>query len=241
MCALRKAVLASGLLAAIGVVAAAEIVVGPFSTAPAGGNYPQGWHVAKLPGIEGARFEMVDLGGTTVAQIDSEGGAATLFRPIRVDPTETPILRWRWRIRNLIDAADIERKEGDDLPARLYVMFDYPLDRLSLIDRGKILLARSVAGEAVPAAALCYVWDGKLPTGTELWNPYSDRVRVVVVESGGRAVGRWVAEERNVAEDFRAAFGEEPPPISGVAIAADTDQTGETVRSWFGDIAFVAR
>lgn len=108
-------------------------------------------------------------------------------------------------------------------------------------ERGKILLARSVAGDIVPAAALCYVWDGKLPAGTKLWNAYSDRVRVIVVESGSRRLDQWVVEERDIAADFRAAFGEEPPPVSGVAIAADTDQTGETVRAWFGDISFSAR
>jgi hypothetical protein len=170
--------------------------------------------------------------------MDAANAAATLYRPVRIDPAKTPLLRWRWRIQNLINGADLYQKKGDDLPARLYVMFDYPLDRLSLLERARILLARSAAGEVVPAAALCYVWDGKLPTGTELWNAYSDRVRVVVVESGARRLDQWVAEERNVAADFHAAFGEDPPPISGIAIAADTDQTGETVRSWFDDISF---
>ena len=108
-------------------------------------------------------------------------------------------------------------------------------------ERAKIALARSVAGDVVPAAALCYVWDGTLPAGTTLWNAYTDRVRMIVVESGAARRGEWVNEERDVAADFRAAFGEEPPPISGVAIAADTDQTGETVRAWFGDIRFAPR
>jgi hypothetical protein len=90
----------------------------------------------------------------------------------------------------------------------------------------------------VPAAALCYVWDGKLPAGTGLWSAYTDRVRLVVVESGPGRLGQWVAEKRNVAADFRAAFGEAPPRISGIAIAADTDQTGAKVRAWIGDIRF---
>ena len=202
---------------------------------------PAGWRVAKLPGVAASRFQLVELEGSTVLQMDADGGAATLYRPVRIDPSGTPVLRWRWRVENLIRGADLTRKQGDDLPARLYIMFDYPLDRLSLIERGKILLARSVAGELVPAAALCYVWDGRLPTGTRLWNAYSDRVRVVVAESGSNRLGQWVAEERDVAADFRAAFGEDPPPISGVAVAVDTDQTGEKARSWFGDIRFSDR
>ncbi len=217
-----------------------EVVVGAFSSGSAGGSLPSVWRVMKLPGTAATRFRMANIDGDTVVQLDAANAAATLYRPVRIDPAKTPVLRWRWRIRNLIDGADLHAKQGDDLPARLYVMFDYPLNKLSLIERGKIMLARTVAGDLVPAAALCYVWDGKLPAGTRLWNAYSDRVRVIVVESGARRLGRWVVEERNVVADFRTAFGENPPPISGIAIAADTDQTGETTRSWFGDIGFFA-
>ncbi len=218
-----------------------EMIVGPFSSATPGGALPSGWRVAKLPGVMATRFTLVELDGVTAMQMDASSAGASLFRPIRIDPNQSPMLNWRWRIQNLIQGADLRRKQGDDLPARLYVMFDYPLERLPLIERAKIALARSLAGDAVPAAALCYVWDGTLPVGTALWNAYSDRVRVIVVESGAARRDQWVSEQRDVAADFRAAFGEDPPPISGIAIAADTDQTGETVRAWFGDIRFSLR
>jgi hypothetical protein len=232
--------LASGL--GLGAAArAAEVLVGPFSSSRPDGAFPPGWRIARLPGVTPTRFSLTELDGSTVVQMDAADAGASLYRPVRVDPTRTPVLRWRWRVGNLIQGADLRRKSGDDLPVRLYVMFDYDLERLSLVDRAKILLARSVAGEAVPAAALCYVWDGDLPEGTALWNAYTDRVWMIVSESGPGRVGQWVTEERDVAADFRAAFGEEPPPISGVAIAADTDQTGATVRAWVGDIRFADR
>lgn len=223
------------------VVAAEDIIVGAFSSGSAGGDLPSGWRIAKVPGVDSTRFRTVDRDGLRVVQMDATGAAATLYRAVEIDPDKTPLLRWRWRIRNLVRGADLRNKKGDDVPARLYVMFDYPLGRLSLIERGKMLLARSVAGDLVPAAALCYVWDGKLPADTRLWNAYSNRVAVFVVESGARRIGQWLVEERDVAADYRAAFGEEAPPISGIAIAADTDQTGESVRSWFGDISFSGR
>ena len=229
--------LVCGLLS-VPLVRAGEVIVGAFSSGSPNGAFPSDWRVAKLPGVDATRFRMVEIGGQTVLQMDAANAAATLYRPVRIDPAKSPMLRWRWRVRDLIDGADLRSKQGDDAPARLYVLFDYPLDRLSLIDRGKILLARMFAGDLVPAAALCYVWGGRLPPGTRLWNAYSDRVRVIVVESGEVRRDQWVDEERNVADDFRAAFGEAAPPISGIAIAADTDQTGETVRSWFGDIMF---
>jgi hypothetical protein len=220
---------------------AEEILVGPFSSGSAGGAFPAGWRIATLPNVAATGFSMVDKDGVIAVQMDAANAAATLHRPVHIDPADTPILRWRWRVRNLIEGADLKRKQGDDLPARLYVMFDYPLDRLSFIERVKITLARSVSGTPLPAAALCYVWDATLPASTTLRNAYTDRVWMIVVRSGSRRLDRWVMEERDVAADFRSAFGEEAPPITGIAVAADTDQTGETVRSWFGDISFSGR
>ena len=46
---------------------------------------------------------------------------------------------------------------------------------------------------------------------------------------------------RDVAADFRAAFGEAPPRITGIAVSADTDNTGERVTALFGDLRFTSR
>jgi hypothetical protein len=226
------------LVAVASTVSAQRLLVGDFSSARPGGALPSGWRLAKLPAVRPTAFSVTRLDGTTAVQMDAQNAAASLYRPYSVDPGQTPVLEWRWRIENLIPGADLKTKRGDDVPVRLYVMFDYPLDKLAFVDRNAIRLARTFAGDLVPAAALCYVWDGSLPEGSTLWSAYSQRVRIVVTESGSGRIGRWVSERRDVAADFRAAFGEAPPRISGIAIAADTDQTGENVRSWIADIAF---
>jgi hypothetical protein len=69
-------------------------------------------------------------------------------------------------------------------------------------------------------------------------NPYTDRVMMFVVESGSAKLNQWVNEERNVYEDYKKAFGEEPPMISGIAIMTDTDNTGEKATAYYGDILF---
>ena len=71
-----------------------------------------------------------------------------------------------------------------------------------------------------------------------LQNAYTDRVQMIVVRSGNAAANQWVSEERNVLEDYRRAFGEEPPLVSGVAIMTDTDDTGGKAVAWYGDIGF---
>jgi hypothetical protein len=69
-------------------------------------------------------------------------------------------------------------------------------------------------------------------------NPYTDRVIMIVVESGEAKLNQWVKEERNIYEDYKKAFKEEPPAISGIAIMTDTDNTGESVTAFYGDIIF---
>jgi hypothetical protein len=236
---LRFRILIAVILALFSMEAGTDTIhMGAFSQAAAGGRFPDGWRVTEILGRKPSTFRLVDDGGSTVVRIDADASSATLIRPIKVDPAAYPYLGWRWRVGKLIDKADIYSKQGDDFPARLYVMFDYPMDKLSALDRGKLKIARAIYGDQVPAAALCYVWDKKAPIGTTVWNAYSDRVRMIVLRSGEAEINRWITEGRNIAKDFRTAFGEDPPNISGVAIAADTDQTGETATSWFGDILF---
>lgn len=91
----------------------------------------------------------------------------------------------------------------------------------------------------IPIGALNYIWDGKSPVGTVVDNAFTDFAKMIVVESGPQRIGTWVEEERNVYEDYRLAFGEEPPAISGVAIMSDTDNTKERSVAYYGDIVFV--
>ena len=48
----------------------------------------------------------------------------------------------------------------------------------------------------------------------------------------------WVDEERNIYEDYKKAFGEEPPMINGVATMSNTDNTKEPATAYYGDIVF---
>jgi hypothetical protein len=59
---------------------------------------------------------------------------------------------------------------------------------------------------------------------------------MVAVESGDENAGTWVTEERNVYEDYRRLFGEDPPDIGAVALMTDTDNTGGEATAYYGDI-----
>lgn len=218
-----------------------QLEVGKFSAAPVGPALPEGWKPLTFPKVEKhTAYELVRDGEAVVVRARSEAAASGLAREIRIDPREYPIVRWRWKAANLLKKSDIRSKEGDDYPARLYITFEYEPDKVSAGRRAKYRLGRLIFGD-IPIAALNYVWDGKAPAGTLVDNAYTDFAKMIVVRSGAQALGTWVEEERNVYEDYKKAFGGEPPMIKGVAIMTDTDDTGESATAYYGDIVFLSR
>lgn len=187
------------------------------------------------------QFSLVEDEGRVALRADARASASGLIRELRVDPKTHPILAWRWKVMNLIAKSDLSTRQGDDFPARLYVTFELDLDRLPAGARLKLRMARLLYGPKLPLAALCYVWDTKAPVGTMAPNAYTDRVRMVVVESGPARLGRWVDYQRDVIADYRKAFGADPSAVNGVVFSSDTDNTGESAVALFGDTEFRAR
>ena len=216
------------------------IDAGRFSVLKPGAAIPPQWVPLTFRNIETlTRYSLVSDGGGTVLKAESSKSASGLIRRFddrRIELKDYPILKWRWKVGNLIKGADIATKEGDDYPARVYITFRYDPERAGAGMRMQYGLARSLYGEYPPHAGINYVWDGRAPVGTMLPNAYTARAMMFVVESGPRRVGEWVEMERNVYEDYKRAFKEEPPPVSGIAVMTDTDQTGEAATAWYGDI-----
>ena len=216
----------------------AVIEVGKFSSGTVGQGLPDGWKpltFKKIP--KHTSYEVVKDGGVTIVKAVSEASASGLTKPVVIDPKEYPIVRWRWKIDNVLQGSDVALKEGDDFPARLYITFEYNPDKVSFGKKLKFKAGQALFGD-IPIAALNYIWDTKAPVGTIVENAYTDFAKMVIVESGTQKVGLWVDEERNIYEDYKKAFGEEPPMINGVAIMSDTDNTKEQATAYFGDIVF---
>ncbi len=213
--------------------------VGIFSTS--GGTLPAGWAPLEFEKIQRhTRYTLERGEGGWIVRAESHAAASGLIRRnLSIDLREYPVLRWRWRIDRLIAKSDPAEKSGDDYPARVYVAFRYEPDRVSPLRRAKFRVARIVFGD-LPIGALSYIWATATPVGTVMDNAFSgDFVKMIVVQSGADAVGRWAEQERNVYEDYTRAFGAEPPLVEGVAIMTDTDNTGESATAWYGDIEFV--
>jgi len=215
------------------------IEVGKFSVATVGDTLPPGWKPLAFKKIEKlTTYTLVEDDHTVVVKAVAEASASGLTREIKINPKEYPIVQWRWKITNILKKGDVHRKDGDDYPARIYISFEYDASKLGFFEKAKYEMVRLLYGEYPPLAAINYIWESKAPVGIMVPNPYTDRVMMFVVESGSARLNQWVNEERNVYEDYKKAFGEEPPMISGVAIMTDTDNTGESATAYYGDIIF---
>lgn len=205
-----------------------------FSSARAGGPFPTGWAPLTFRRIARAtQYSLVDDAGTVVVRADADRSASGMVYRIEVPSGRHVVLRWRWRIEAPVVGSDPARKSGDDYPARIYVTFGKPADQLGMLERA----LRSMYGSDLPHSGINYLWATDAPVGSVVPNAYTGRLRMVVVESGAARAGRWVEEERDPIADYRRAFGTEPPPISGIAIMTDTDDTGGRARAYYGDIA----
>jgi hypothetical protein len=217
-----------------------HVNVGNFSAQATSRQWPSDWEPLTFRKIaRHTQYELVKDGDTSVVKASSDAAASGLVRRIDINPEVFQIVKWKWKINRILDKGNVYSKDGDDYPARLYVTFAYDESKLSLYEKLKYNTYRLIYGSYPPLAAINYVWDSGSPPGTRVANAYTDRVMMVVVQSGAGNVNQWVEQERNIYQDYMRAFGEPPPAISGVAIMTDTDNTGERAVAHYGDIVFI--
>jgi hypothetical protein len=217
----------------------AVLEVGKFSVAAPGTEFPENWKPLTFPKIKRhTTYTLIREGDNVVVKAVSEASSSGLTREIAIDPKEFSVVQWKWKVSHLLKKSDVTRKDGDDYPARLYITFAYDSNKVGFFEKARYETARLLYGQYPPLGALNYIWNSHAAKGTIVPNPYTERAMMFIVESGAMDVNRWVTEERNVYEDYKAAFGAEPSLISGVAIMTDTDNTGESATAFYGDIVF---
>jgi hypothetical protein len=212
----------------------------PFSSARPGTALPPGWEPVKLTDRKKPTiYTLVDDEGTIVLHARAIAAASGLAQFTVFDIRSAPVVEWRWKVSALIDAADNREAAKEDSPVRLLFGFDGDRSRLPLVDRAIFYVTEKLSGRELPYALLEYVWANDLPVGTVIEHPYTRRVRMIVAASGPAGVGAWQSHARNLRDDYRRAFGEEPGPLIGVGVLTDTDNTRTSVDAWYGDIRFV--
>jgi hypothetical protein len=164
------------------------------------------------------RYEAAELDGRRCLKAHSQGGASILLTPLRIEPRRSPWLSWRWRVDQLVEGEALDRKDGSDAAARVYVYFES-------------------TGLPWQKRNLDYVWSASLPVGTLLDSAYAATSKILVAESGMAARGEWRTVERHLTEDFRRAFGTSAvPDVIAIGLMSDTDNTGGEALAYFDDL-----
>ena len=183
-------------------------------------------------------FETVDGRDALRVQVAASYGNLVHALP-KVPAPRT--LRWSWRVQQPNAASDLRIKAGGDSAVKVCLSFDMSLDRVPFVERQVLRMARASTGENLPAATLCWVWGGVETKGALVSDPFSRRVRYIVLRQAQDPLATWHDENRDVAADFRRAFGDESsevPPVTAVIVSGDGDNTGAASLAHVADLRF---
>jgi len=214
--------------------------VKPFAAGDADGTRAPDWQDWSFSRFKKpTRYELVTDSGQVVVKATADGSASGLRHRLKLDPAAHPLLTWRWKVNRLIESADNTRKDTEDSPVRVLVTFDGTIEKLPLADRLLFDDVYLLTGRRMPYATLVYIWENRLSKGAVIPNSHTSRIKMIVAESGRENLGQWHTVTRNVVDDFRHAFGEQPGTITSIGIMTDTDNTGEKAEAYYGDIRFL--
>lgn len=229
------AALALLLVGCAGTSPPAELAV-PGPAAQAGEHCIDRWQVQKLPGKRSTRYDVAGDRERPFVRARADASASLLRHRLHVDPAQLGELRFSWQVPALIDRADVRQRDLEDAPARIVLAFDGDHDRLDAREQLLFDLAQTLTGERPPYATLMYVWDAHAPVESVVPGNRSSRVRKIVVESGPQRLAGWQAYRRDIAADYRRAFGESPGALIGVALMTDADNTGTSAAAAYGAV-----
>jgi hypothetical protein len=209
------------------------------SAASVAGGLPEGWKIYRLFRFKPlTEYELVKEGGTQVVHAKADASASGLEQPVSVDLRDYPVAEWSWKVPRLIAGADNTQPSHADAPARVIFIFEGGRERLPPDEVLNYDLAKALTGNALPYATLMYIWEPDRKEGEIITHYNTTRVKMVVAGNSARDLSRWHETRVNVLEDYRRAFGEEPPRVKSVGIMSDSDNTGSTIEAFFGDIRF---
>jgi Protein of unknown function (DUF3047) len=177
---------------------------------------PNGWNLKQWSG-NNPDIRLVSENGVAALHLISVNNSFGLYKEFKFNVREYPILRWRWKVTVLPKGGDVRRKETDDQAAQIYIPFP----------RFPAIINTRLVG---------YIWENKTPKGLKVTSQKSSNTRYIVLENGTEKLGQWIDEERNVYEDYKTLFGEEPPLAGGITLMIDSDDTHSRAESFFDGI-----
>jgi hypothetical protein len=182
-------------------------------------------------------YRVVQEGDRSAVLHASADRSASLY-VAALKPSQRPpmTLSWEWKTDALVAGADNRDKDREDAPLRVLVAFDGDVAALPEAEQKRFTRARKLAGRELPYAVLMYIWTDQVPAGTLIPSAHTSQIKMLAVASGAGDLGRWQSVRRNLAEDYKKAYGAEPGPLLAVGVMTDTDNTGGTAQGSYHGI-----
>ena len=213
-----------------------------FSAETARDGMPNGWNFYRIaPFKKNTVYRLENYQGKTVLSANSKTSASGLAVKLRPRQASNLLLQWEWKATNPIINADNADGYADDAPLRILVAFDGNKSKLPLKEKMTFEMANLISGQEMPYATLMYIWSGKSPVDTIITNAHTSRIKMIVVDSGWDNLGQWHKHQRDLAADYKRAYGEAPGEVIGIALLTDTDNTKSETRAFYGDIELIRK
>jgi hypothetical protein len=221
---------------------AAQEELPKFSAETARNGMPNGWNFYRIaPYKKNTVYRLENYQGRTVLSANSKTSASGLAVKLRPRPANNLWLQWEWKALSAIPEADNVERYHDDAPLRILVAFDGNKSKLPLKEKLNFEMANLISGQEMPYATLMYIWSGKSPVDTIINNAHTSRIKMIVVDSGWDNLGDWHKHQRDLAADYKRAYGEAPGEVIGIALLTDTDNTKSETRAIYGDIELIRK
>jgi hypothetical protein len=215
--------------------------VQPFSSVKPGNAVASAWKPYILSRLKrSTEYSTVEQDGKVVVKAIADRSASGISQPLSLNVSSTPFITWTWNVSGILQEAN-NAMGPDDAPARVVVAFEGDKSKWDFEDRAFADRIRGWTGHDIPYATLMYIWSNTEPVGSVITNRHTSRIKMIVAESGPENLRKWVPERWNLIEDYRRAFGEEPGKVTSVGVMSDTDNTGERIITYYGDIAFAPK
>ena len=191
------------------------------------------WKPLNFPKIKQHSFYAVEFSeeGRYLKAVSNGSASALIYRD-EFNIYKFPYVKWRWKVDNIYKKGDAKNKKGDDYPIRIYIIFKYDPKKAGFRDRIKYRTAKLLYGEYPPHSGLSYIWANKEHRERILTGKYTKKARMILLQKGKSNVGKWQEHEINIVEDYKAAFGKNPPETASIAIMNDSDNTKESSTSY---------
>ena len=203
---------------------------------------PKGWHLLRFRGTKKlTHYRPVEDGKNVYIRAESDGSAAVIYKIAEFDPREYPYIAWKWKAENILEKGNAYTKKGNDFTVSLGVIFNYDPQRASFTKKIKHSFIKLFYGVYPPDYVILYVWGNGVheKKGDVISSPYSETVKIFVLENGGSHLYKWKIEERNILEDFKKAFGTYPQQrVGGIGIHTDSDNTSSYYKNRYQAVGY---